>query len=532
MTHDPHTLLSSDAELIRRALAGDRNAAGRLSERYRREVQTVAYRALGNADDALDVTQEALVYAHQNLAALRDTGRLSGWLRHLTLSLCADYRRRRSTCHLGIPLAHLSEAGAESDHSLRITVHQAVAHLSEEQRTTLLLHYVGGWSLVEVADIMAIPLNTVRSRLMAGKRYLRADLQTLFPAPVFRKGASFSMPTRTSVSGDALDRTFSLSEAHTEAITAVFPGSRIVSVQDLPEPWMPFGPRVRLVLPDGADKTVDFRSGMDDTKIQIAAALKELGIPGPQILHPMPGENICLCELPRGENLSLWVMGGTPHRIRIATEKAFEGIDRLQGITEGLLAHPVAPLLPRRTLTDEVSILTDDDKWNAEPWMAEEGKARADWLRNPWFQSALTKVSAAAADIRTPLVYTDYAHFFPQGYRIQPDDGRFDEPLGWPGDKRYETNPLVEFVYLFGHIGDPLLGLSMVWLYDCYPFVHTGFVEEFLWRRDVSRREFGPRLALKGLQIIARDLTIARPAEGTAHWDGLHGWVEKALEWM
>jgi hypothetical protein len=74
--------------------------------------------------------------------------------------------------------------------------------------------------------------------------------------------------------------------------------------------------------------------------------------------------------------------------------------------------------------------------------------------------------------------------------------------------------------------------LAVVVAHDCYPFVHTGFVEQFLWRRSVTRREFAPRLALKALQMVARDLPVIRPAEGGGYWDGLRGWVEQALGWM
>jgi hypothetical protein len=107
-------------------------------------------------------------------------------------------------------------------------------------------------------------------------------------------------------------------------------------------------------------------------------------------------------------------------------------------------------------------------------------------------------VQTAAKEINDPLVYTNYTFFFAQEYRILPREGATtDEPLGFPGDPKFAENPIVEFVNPFGHFGDPLLGLAMLWVYDCYPFVHTGFVEQLLWRRGVSRREFAPRLALK-----------------------------------
>ena len=513
----------TDSHLVRRALAGDPLARGRLTERHRRSILALAYRTLENADDAQDVAQEALVYALQRLPELREAGKFAGWLRSITLSLCADYRRRRGTRRLGEPITVLNEASEEINYAEMFTVRQAVTDLSDAHRTTLLLHYVGGWSLEEVAAILEIPVNTVRSRLMSAKRNLRAELPGFFPEPIAPRGKP--MPTDT----------FGLSETQLALIHAAFPGAGILSVQNDPEPWMPFGPRVCLTLADGSEKTVDFRGDIDPARAALLPVLERLGVPGPRIIQsPVPeGAGFqSLCETPRGENLSLWTLGGTPHRIRLATERAFEGIDRLQGVTEALQADPVGASLERRTLADEVAILTDDDRWNADPWLAEEGRARAEWLRAPWFSDAVAKVQAAIADIHDPLVYTNYLHFFPQGYRIAPSSDPFNEPLGAPGDPAYGKNPLAEFVYLFGHFGDPLLGLAMVWVYDCYPFVHTGFVEQFLWRRGVTKREFAPRLALKALQMVARDLPVERPAEGGGYWDGLHGWAEEGLEWM
>ena len=511
-------------------------AGGRLMERHRRSVLALAFRTLGNADDAQDVAQEALVYVLQRLPELREAGKFAGWLRKVTLSLCADYRRRRGTRHLGEPLTLLNEASEEVCYAEAVTVRQAVASLSEPQQTTLLLHYVGGWSREEVAGILEVPLNTVRSRLMAAKRNLRAELPGFLPEPSFATSQGDPMPTDT----------FGLSNAQISLLNSgAFPDARILSVQNDTESWMPFCPRVRLALAGGTEKTVDFRGDIDPARAALLPVLERLGIPGPRLLAgpvPRPSrerdvENWngmdywTLCETPRGENLTLWATGGTPHRIRLATERAFEGIDRLQGITAALQADPIGVALERRTLAEEVAILMDDSKWNADPWLAEEGHARTQWLQDPWFIDALAQVQAAVKGIRDPLVYTHYGHFFPLSYRTTAND-TFNEPFGAPGDPAYRKNPLVEFVQPFGHYGDPLLGLAMVWVYDCYPFVHTGFVEQFLWRRGVSKREFGPRLALKALQMIARDLPLARPAEGGGYWDGLRGWAELGLSWM
>ena len=500
----------NDHQLIRRARAGDRRAAGLLTERHRRVALATAYQALGNADDAQDVAQEALVYALQRLADLREPERFSAWLRHLTLSLCADYRRRRGTRRLGAPITVLTEAAEEADHAERLAIRGALAHLSEAHRTTLLLHYVGGWSREEIADLLGIPVNTVRSRLMAAKRALRGgnDLSALFVTKAKPK-----MPVA--------EEKLILSDIHTSLLNAAFPGARIVSVQEHPEPWMPFSPRVRLALEDGAEKTVDFRGDIGPERAALLPVLERLGVSGPRLISaPVSdrrGGHLALCEPPRGENLLVWALGGTPHRIRLATERAFEAIERLQGATDGLLADPAGARLPRRTLADEAATIP---------------AAGGPWLDDPWFAGALARVRREIADVPERLSYTDYLHFFPNFVRVEagPDPG--NQPMGWPGDARLGLNPLAECVSPFGHFGDPLLGLAMVWIYDCYPFVHTGFVEQYLWQQGVSRREFAPRLALQALKTMQRELPVARPAEGADYWDALRGYADQALGWL
>jgi len=509
------TMLETDSQLIRKARAGDRLAGERLSERYRGLALATACRALGNFDDAQDVAQEALVYALLRLPDLRDTERFPAWLRQLTLSLCADYRRRRGTRRLGEPIAPLNEAAREeADFAERFAIRQAVASLSDAHRTTLLLHYAGGWSLEEVAALTEAPVNTVRSRLRAAKRLLRADLlHALFP----NAETTTTMPAAAATTPPE----FALSTAHLSLLNATFPDARVLSARNSPEPWMPFSPRVRLALEGGAEKEVDFRGDVDPGSAALLPVLERVGLPAPRLLSgPTPdgrGKYLCLCEPPRGENLLLWTLGGTPHRIRLATERAFEGIDRLHAATDALRADPLGAALPERTLTDQ-----------AEGIVAAGGP----WLSDPWFLASLARVREAAADVRDPLVYTDYLHYFPNFLRILPGPDPVDGPLGWPGDARMKVNPIAEYVSPFGHYGDPLLGLAMVWVYDCYPFVHTGFVEQYLWRRGLTRRDFAPRLALQSLRVLQRELPTERPAEGAGYWDSLHGYVDQALGWM
>jgi RNA polymerase sigma-70 factor, ECF subfamily len=497
----------NDTQLLERAHQGERMALEQLLERHRKSTTALAYRALNNADDAQDVAQEALVYVSQKLTTLRNPDAFAGWLRQITLNLCVDYRRRRGTRRLGEPMAVLDAVTEEANYAERLIIRQALAPLSEAHRTVLLLHYIGGWSIEEVAEITAVPINTVRSRLMHAKKHLRTDLSLFEPRNKIK-----TIKTMKST-------TFALTEAQTALFYTAFPNATIHFIQAEPEPWMPFSCRITGQAANGDAFSADIRNDISPERHELLNTLATLGIPVPQVLANTP-EGGTLCATPQGENTLTWALGGTPHRIRIACERGIEGIERLQAITEPLLATPAGQKLPRRTLQDE----TDE--------IISKGGV---WLNDAWFAAALQKVRQAVGEVNTPLVFTDYIHFFPNFLRIATQETLPDAPMGWPNDITLKQNPITEFVHPFGHIGDPILGLTMVLLYDCYPIVHAGFVEQFLWKNGYSKRDFGIRLALRSLQTIQRELPVQRPKnkeEGADYWDALHGYAEQALGWM
>ena len=150
-----------DSELIRKTLAGDRTAGHQLLERHRTSVMMTAYRALENWDDAWDVAQEALIYGLTRLPELRDPTSMGPWLKHITLSRCVDYRRRRGTRRLGECIDLLNEVAEEHDYAEGLTIRQALKGLSEAHRSALLLHYFGGWTVPD--DPNALPPPALRS---------------------------------------------------------------------------------------------------------------------------------------------------------------------------------------------------------------------------------------------------------------------------------------------------------------------------------------------------------------------------------
>ncbi len=210
---------------------------------------------------------------------------------------------------------------------------------------------------------------------------------------------------------------------------------------------MPFSSRVNLKLSSGEIRIFDFRFDISPDRADLLKVLAANGIAGPQLItgpiRTADGTQwMSLTEVPQGENLLLWALGGTPHRIRLATERAYEAISQLKEITPSLKAHPIGATLPRRTLLEEVDILTHNNLWNEDPWLAEQGNYRRAWLNDPWFADALGRIRLAAANVDDPLVYTHDSFFFPLSYRVQTTEKSFDEPLGAPGYPYYQENPL------------------------------------------------------------------------------------------
>ena len=155
-----------DAKLVRDAMAGDREAFGRLVDRHRRAVWGTAYHFLGRTDDAQDATQEAFVQAFLHLRQLRQTERFAPWMRRITTNVCAQVLRRRASREVALDSVERLWSGDRADEVVsRLAVRDALGRLSEKTRLVLTLCCAGGYSHVEVAAFLEIPVATVRSRL-------------------------------------------------------------------------------------------------------------------------------------------------------------------------------------------------------------------------------------------------------------------------------------------------------------------------------------------------------------------------------
>lgn len=169
------------AQAVRAAQSGDRGAYERLYRAHKDAVYSLAMHFLSDADAAADVTQEAFVRGWEQLPRLREAGAFGGWVRTMAMNLVRDhYRRSRDSDPLDerAPVAS-AEAGPDESAVGRAqdrAVREAVLGLPEHQRVPVVMHYLEGRPVAEVAEALGVPRNTVISRLARGREALRRRL--------------------------------------------------------------------------------------------------------------------------------------------------------------------------------------------------------------------------------------------------------------------------------------------------------------------------------------------------------------------
>jgi RNA polymerase sigma-70 factor, ECF subfamily len=171
---------SSDLELIAAINQGDSAAFEVVYFRYRDWVTALAFRFTGDNDAALDVLQETFLYVLKKFPGFRLTANFKTFLypvvRHLSSSVrrkAARYQSDPSDLAFTESIAAPPTVPAES-----ADLEFVLGHLPQEQREVLLLRFVDGLSLNEIAGALEVPLGTVKSRLHNALQSLRRDERT------------------------------------------------------------------------------------------------------------------------------------------------------------------------------------------------------------------------------------------------------------------------------------------------------------------------------------------------------------------
>ncbi len=176
--------LPDEAEIVARAATGDRAAFTRLMEHYQGACYGLAWRLLGDPDQAADATQDAFVHAYRAIGSYRG-GIFRSWLLRITANASYDILRRQQRRPTS-PLPDPDEGAPELPDPFGTDPHveagkaemyrhleHALAQLPEDQRTAIVLCDVYGMDYNEVAAMTQSALGTVKSRIHRGRLRLR-----------------------------------------------------------------------------------------------------------------------------------------------------------------------------------------------------------------------------------------------------------------------------------------------------------------------------------------------------------------------
>ena len=182
----------NDADLVRQTLCGNTSAYNGLVMRYQRQVYNLAYRMLGNAEDAGDLVQETFLRAYGALGSFRQDASFLTWLYKIASNLCIDQlrsRKARSALSLDVELEEGREPAADSRNcspeelairdSVQDVVQRAITNLPEKYRVVVVMRHLQDMSVEEIANVLEMPTGTVKTHLFRAREMLRGRLRSV-----------------------------------------------------------------------------------------------------------------------------------------------------------------------------------------------------------------------------------------------------------------------------------------------------------------------------------------------------------------
>ncbi|REK07511.1 MAG: RNA polymerase subunit sigma-70 [Planctomycetota bacterium] len=186
--------MKDDALLIDEALAGNSAAFGQLVTKYQDRLYNTLVHVVGSADTASDVVQDAFVQAYVKLNTFERASAFYTWLYRIAFNLAVSRRRREKPT---VSVEHTREAlGHEpldrdpppesrmEQQERACQVRAALDRLSDEHRSILVLREIEGCRYEQIAEVLELPVGTIRSRLHRARLQLRDQLKDILQEDV------------------------------------------------------------------------------------------------------------------------------------------------------------------------------------------------------------------------------------------------------------------------------------------------------------------------------------------------------------
>ncbi len=188
----------SDSELVALSLAGDRDAFGRIVNRYQTLLCSLAYSATGSISQSEDLAQETFVTAWKQLADLREPQKLRSWLCRISRNLTYDALKSqgREPVHQAQPLQEIEESPAPiplpSDWAIgreeEAILWRLIERIPESYREPLVLFYREHQSIENVAAALELSEDAVKQRLSRGRKLLHKEVLSFLETALKRTG--------------------------------------------------------------------------------------------------------------------------------------------------------------------------------------------------------------------------------------------------------------------------------------------------------------------------------------------------------
>jgi RNA polymerase sigma-70 factor (ECF subfamily) len=180
----------SDSQIIERTLGGEPEAFNVLVHRWERQIYGLTLRMLGRDEEAKDATQETFLSAYRNLSKFRGEAKFSSWIYRIALNICNTKLRSRSKSTISIeeqweasgfeiPADTEDLSGNLQREQIADHVRRALQGLPAEMRQVIIMKEYEGLKFSEIAEILGIPLSTVKTRMYTGLSELRKRLEHL-----------------------------------------------------------------------------------------------------------------------------------------------------------------------------------------------------------------------------------------------------------------------------------------------------------------------------------------------------------------
>lgn len=175
------TTAARDAELLARVIDGDHAAFDEIMGNHEDRIFSVCLRIMGDREMALDATQEAFLTVFRKAGQFKGQAALGTWIYRIAVNTCYDQLRRqqrRKTTRLPEHLDPADQRAQDAVESaaLRPDIMAALAAIPPDFRAAVVLSDVEGIGLPEIAEILNVPIGTVKSRVFRARRLLAREL--------------------------------------------------------------------------------------------------------------------------------------------------------------------------------------------------------------------------------------------------------------------------------------------------------------------------------------------------------------------